>query len=402
MSGEPSARDALAARLLEHTTRGIDRLSVEVAGEHVTLWLRQGRLRESCTCGSEGCEHVAAALAFLLQDEPLARSGELSLRAPARAASLADAASLGAIADALDELCLATVRAGLAVPESPSLRQALEQLLAAVPSPTPRAVARWVGRFRAALVAGDLGETARLLDGAAQWRDMLRAQDDTTAAVEARRAWLGTVDPSGASALADVTLLEVAREWVAGLDRAALERRYLLDLTSGDTYVEQRLRGETAISVGSCPRLAHVAFAEIEPGLQPPGVRLLQYTLSLPSGEASWQRVVQLAQTEVATVRELFTAALARSPALAEPFVVFAPHQRDAGPDGALRDQRGERIALDDEHGGLAVDELSTVTAGAELMCVLGRLLGRPTGLALRPLSVIVRRGAWLELRRVT
>lgn len=403
MSSDAALRDALTARLSPDPETGVARASLSIAGEQVTLWVRNGQLRETCTCGGENCEHVRTALVFLVGEVGASLS-----ETPFRALSLrpftqsVEVASLSPLADALDELCLATVRSGLGNPEAPALKQAMEQLTRSAPQPVPPALGRFLGRFRAALASGEGGEVARLLDGASRLGDLLRKGGTTTADAERRRAWLGAAEPAGVSALAEATLLEVGREWVAGLDRAALERRYLVDLTSGDLLVEQRARSEAEASVGPCPRLVHVAYADVEPGQRPPRVRLLQYTVAIPQAEAAFPRLVQLAIADVATLRAQFTAAHVECPGLAEPVALFAPSELEPGPEGSLRDAQGERLLLDDEQGGPGADALRAAIGSADLVCVLGRLLGRAAGLALRPLSVVVRRGAWLELHRVT
>jgi hypothetical protein len=145
-----------------------------------------------------------------------------------------------------------------------------------------------------------------------------------------------------------------------------------------------------------------VAFAELEPATRPPRARLLQYTLSVQLTEAPWQRVVQLAHTEIAALRDLYVSDLRACPGLAEPFAIFAPTDVEQDPDGMLRDARGERLAVRGDAGTPSLDALLAASRGGDLVCVLGRVLGHASGIMLQPLSVIVRRGAWLELRRVT
>lgn len=402
-SSQPTANEQLLARFLQHAESGLRRLTLEIAGEQVTLWLRQGRLRESCTCGIERCEHVAVVLQFLVEGAAASAPADLRVRSSMRPPSNDEA--LAPLLEAFEELCLAAARAGIAAPDSPSIQQALEQLLEAAPKPVPLSLARWVGRFNVCLMAGDVGELASLLDGALQWVEELQRDGGSFAASARRRAWLGALDSGNAMAatesLAEVTLLEVAREWVSGLDRAAIERRYLLELVSGEVFTEERRRGELEISVGPCPRLAHVAFAELETGVRPRRARLLQYTISAQIHEAPWQRVVSLAHSELSTIREHYAADLRASPGLAEPFTIFAPTQVDVA-GSALTDKRGERLTLRTAPSLSTMDSLLAATRGADVVCVMGRLLGRASGLIMHPLSAIVRSGDWLELRRVT
>jgi hypothetical protein len=406
MSGEstvPTANELVLARFLQHADHGLRRLTIEIGGEQVTLWLRQGRLRESCTCGLERCEHVAVVLQFLVEGAAQSSPAEVRVRSSMR--PLASSEASLPLPAAFEALCLATARAGVATPDSPSIKDALVQLLAAAPDPVPLSLARWVGRFMGSLSVGDAGELSRLLDGALSWVDELRAGDTSFVASANRRAWLGPVEGGNAVAstdsLAEVTLVEVAREWISGLDRAAIERRYLVELVSGEVFTEWRRRGDTDISVGPCPRLAQVAFAELETAMRPRRARLLQYTISPEVSEAPWQRVISLAHTEISTLRELYAADLRASPAFAEPFAIFAPAQVDLS-GCALTDTRGERLTLRTAPTISTMDALLAATRGADIVCVLGRLLARASGLILQPLSAVVRSTERLELRRLT
>jgi hypothetical protein len=390
-----SDHEALLARFLQHADSGLRRMNLEIAGEQVTLFTRDGRLRELCTCGVERCEHVAVVLRFLAEGAAQASPNEVRVRSSVRPPP--PEAEKVALAAAFEELCVACARAGIEARDSPSIKQALEQLLQAAPEPVPLSLARWIGRFRDALSFGELGELSRLLDGALNFAEQLR--EDAFSALEQRRAWLDEAD--GGDALSEVTLVEVAREWITGLDRASIERRYLIELVSGQVYSEERRRNEATVSVGPCPRLAQVAFAEVDSATRPPRAKLLQYTVSLQVPEAPWQRVVSLAETELGVLRERFAADLRASPALAEPFAIFAPAQIEIAAN-ALTDSRGERLALRSDPNLSGIDALLAATRGADVVCVLGRLLGRASGLLMKPLSVVVRSGDWLELRRVT
>ncbi len=374
--------EELLARFLDH---GLRRMSFDVGSDQVTLFARDGSLRKLCTCGVEPCEHIAAALRFLANEAPSEVRHRSSARPPPPAQTQL------ALATAFDELCVACARAGIEATDSPSIKQALDQLLAAAPDPVPLSLARWIGRFRDALAFGELGELARLLDGALFFAEQLR---------EGERVWLE--DVAGGEPLSEVSLVEVAREWITGIDRASIERRYLVELVGGQVYSEERRRDDAAaISVGPCPRLAQVAFAEVDANTRPPRARLLQYSVSMHVPDAPWQRVVSLAQTEIATLRERFAADLRASPALAEPFAIFAPAELEIAAN-ALTDTSGERLALRSDPNLSGIDALLAATRGADIVCVLGRLVGRASGLLMKPLSAVVRSGDWLELRRVT
>jgi hypothetical protein len=111
--------------------------------------------------------------------------------------------------------------------------------------------------------------------------------------------------------------------------------------------------------------------------------------------------VVSLAHTEIATLRERYAADVRASPAFAEPFTIFAPASVDVS-GCALVDTTGERLTLRTAPTISTMDSLLAATRGAEIVCVLGRLLSRASGLILQPLSAVVRSGDWLELRRLT
>jgi hypothetical protein len=136
--------------------------------------------------------------------------------------------------------------------------------------------------------------------------------------------------------------------------------------------------------------------------MRPRRARLLQYTISVQVPDAPWQRVVSLAHTQIATLRERCAADLRASPAFAEPFAIFAPAQIDVA-GCALVDTAGERLTLRTAPTISTMDSLLAATRGSsEIVCVLGRLLSRAPGLILQPLSAVVRSGDWLELRRLT
>lgn len=385
--------EQLTQRLMQH--EAVRRVSLEVAGEQVTLWLRGGRLHESCTCGVERCEHAQGARRLLLDRGPATLE---RVRGSSRPPPAIPEQRL--LHEAIEALALATARAGVVAQDSPSIRSALDQLLAAAPAPLPLALARWVGRFQDAREQGEVGEVARLLDGLLRLGDALRG-GSAPELPALRRAWLGSLEPLGTTPVADVSLLEVAREWLDGVERVELERRYLVELASGAAYVEERRRSEPEISVGPCPRLAHVAYAEVDGAARPPRARLHQYTISSAVPESAWQRLLELALTELSTVRGLFSSEQSSSPGLAEPFVIFAPSEL-APEEGAVLDREGERLAIGSERRSTGLEPLLAARGTGDLAAVLGRLSSGAAGLVLHPLSLLVRRGEWLELRRVT
>jgi hypothetical protein len=393
----------LPGRLARQGERGVRRVAIEIGGELVTFTRRDARVQAVCTCGGERCEHYTAALRFFGEDganaalAPREAGKRSSLRPPASQRNEARA-----LADALSELCLATARAGTRAPDSPSLRAALEQLNAAAPEPLPIPLARFVGRFTHALASGEVGELARLLTGAQRFSDELLRADSSAEAKARARAWLGVREGEAPAALTDMVLMEIGREWLAGRVRSAIERRYLVDLATGELYCEERRRGDPDISVGPCPRVVQVAFAELETALSPGRARLLQYTVTPEPSALQWTRLAALGEAEVSVLAARFAEAERRCPGMAEPAALFVPRELVSGPSGSLRDSMGVRLALSDDSEAPLADTLRALSGDGDLLWILGRLRGLESGLTLRPISVLVRRGNGLSLRRVT
>jgi hypothetical protein len=395
---------ALVARLSRHGERGVRRVSIDVLGEQVTFTRREAGVQAVCSCGVEGCEHYRAALRFF-GDEPVATL----LPAPApkqRASSRPAAPSRGgdaeALAEALEELCLATARAGTSAHDSPSIRAALDQLIASAPQPLPLCLLRFIGRFHDALEVGEVAGVARALAGAQRWAEEVRRGDRGEGALARRRAWLGSLEGEAPGSLTDVTLVEVGREWLSGLTRSSLERRYLVDVANGQLYAEERRRGEQDISVGPCPRVVHVAFGELDTATEPPRARLLQYTVSAELAEAHWERLAELGETRLPELLTRYADAARRCPGLAEPVVLFAPRELTDGSAGSLRDAMGSRLELRDDQEAPAADTLRELAAEGDLVWVAGRLKGGAAGLSLRPISLLVRKQSKVRLWRVT
>jgi hypothetical protein len=387
----------LAARFARHADAGMKRITLEIGGEQVSLFQRQGRLRALCTCGQESCEHLTTALTFLGERASLLPEtrGRTTLRTPAPAGP-----DMVAIAQAFDELCLAVARAGTSMPDSPSIRAAIEQLLARVGTPAPLGLSRWIARLQDALSAGDATFVARLLDGTRELAAELKSGDRSASALARRRAWLGSSEPSN-DALTDATLVEVGRERLSGLSRASIERRYLLDVGSGEAFKEERRSGEQEVSDGPCPRVVHVAFAELDAGTLPRRVRLLQYTVSIAPSAEHWSRIGEHAAHSVRELGIRYAEGARRAPGQAEPFVLFAPRELARSPEGRLVDDTGDSLPIADDSEA-ATQVLHAASAGGEVLWVAGRLLGLSRGLALRPISLLVRRAEAMQLCRVT
>jgi hypothetical protein len=393
----------LATRFALYAETGLRRAQFDVSGEQVTLFMRQHRLRALCTCGVEQCEHLDAVSRFLGESSSLMPSERererirSSLRPPAP--PLAD---LEPVAAALEDLCLAVARSGLSSPDSPSIREALDQLLARVGTPPPLALSRWVARLQKALANNDVGLAARILEGARQLSDDLRSQERASAPLARRRTWLGMSDGFSADSLTEATLLEVGRVRVSGSSRAAIVRRYLLELSTGEVFKEERRKGDHDVSVGPCPRVVHVAFAELESATVPRRVRLLQYTISARPEEQHWLRVAEHATHSVRELGLRYAEGARAAPGLSEPFILFAPVKMGRESTAILEDSEGERLELSDTVDAPGADALRAQVNGGQLVWIAGRLVGIATGLVLRPVSALIRRPDALHLCRLT
>ena len=114
--------------------------------------------------------------------------------------------------------------------------------------------------------------------------------------------------------------------------------------------------------------------------------------------------MVSLAHTDVASLRARYVDDLRAAPALAEPFVIFAPATLQDGDSMAFLDVHGERLALTATDAGNdgTTQILRGLSEAGLLACVLGRLVDGDAGMALCPLSAVVRQGEAHMLRRLT
>ena len=197
-------------------------------------------------------------------------------------------------------------------------------------------------------------------------------------------------------------MLEVGRERVSGSSRAAIERRYLMELSSGELFKEERRKGDHDVSVGPCPRVVHVAFAELESATVPRRVRLLQYTISARPEEQHWLRVAEHATHSVRELGLRYAEAARAAPGVSEPVVLFAPVKMGGHASATLEDSEGERLELSDTVDAPSADALRAQVQGGQLLWVAGRLVGIATGLVLRPISALIRRADALHLCRLT
>lgn len=353
----------------------VRRATLEVSAdgrvELVTVTLQpDGSLLVAATDGTSDGPHVRAALRLLagLAPEPSEDPRE-SLPPPGPSEP-----ARHPLGDALDELLLAVARHGVdAATNAASVTEALERLVEIVGKSPPAGIARFIGRFRLALGRRDVAAVARLLDGAARFAAQLREGSTDTEARRARGTWLGRPnDPeTPRETVYDRTLVEVGREWVAGLSRASLQRRYLVCTVTGEVFREERNRVELG-SVGSCPRLVLAGLVEIELGGNPRAMRLLQYAVSPRISSETWERLGELAVPSVEELRPRYRAAMKASPALAEPFALIATKAIDPG-SLVLDDGCGGKLPLRGGPSGVDVRVRSMVESGA-LRWVAGRI----------------------------
>jgi hypothetical protein len=384
----------------------VERITTEVEldgqRESVTLSLHDGALSWSCSCGNQGCAHAQAALAFLSDaDPPPVRKSSLSTPrfslGPSRdrrtlvQADAAVRADPGVLAGILEDLITAVVRSGADAGLSPSIEEGLARLRIAAPSPVPLGVSRWAGRLKQAISDREPDELARVLAGANRLIDDLRAATPSADARRSLLSWLGSRgnDTLGTVRATDLTLLEIAREWLPGFERAGVERRYLLDLGDGQLYREERALGAQTASLGPCPRLLTVWLAIVEQGAPPKAIHLLQYAVTPAIEPGVWERTAEHALRGFRTLIDIYREALSSFPGLSEPFVTLAPSRIG---DASLGDAEGFVLPLRCAESPAVLRHLWSMAQGAEPLFVAGRLVDRDGLIGLLPLSAAVKR----------
>jgi hypothetical protein len=384
----------------------IERLSVDVTlegrNEIVSLLLRNGELSWSCTCGRGHCEHAQAALAFFSDTPPKAREDRIAdLGEPPLSAHVdrrivaqsdqAEHADTGALAEVLDDLLIAVVRSGVDGGLSASIEDGLARLRSSAPAPLPLGMSRWAGRLKHAIATRDTDELARVLDGGCRLVDDLRAAAPSNDARRRVLSWLGSLgkDAGATERVSDLTLLEIARERLDGIDRACVERRYLVDVSDGQIYREERAPSAQTASLGPCPRLLTVWLAAIEQNAPPKRLRLLQYAVTPVIEPEVWEQLAQRAAHDFRLLVDGYREALDSFGGLSEPFAIVAPASiADAG----LADANGRLLPLLCPENPSAPRHLEAMARGAEPVWVAGRMIDRAGVLGLAPLSAAVRR----------
>ena len=388
-------REAIAAKLaaqsIEPNHAEVGRVSVDITlderTETVTLSLRDDKLLCVATDGSLQGPYIEAAIAFLggAEFERISQPPRVSLNPPASGAEQ----PIDTLATALDDLVVAIARVGFdQAHDSPSVDDGLQRLLKVAASPTPRGLSRWVNRLRDAIDNDEATKAARLLDGASRLARDLQENDRSAEAHQRVIAWTGGQRDStpGLELLYDRTLVELAREWLGGVDNSGIERRYLLDLRSGEVFREERLRSERA-SVGPCPRQLVVGLAEIEPGPAPRRVRLLQYVVQPEVSATTWARIGQFAQRNFHEVAETYRASLKAFPGLAEPFALIAPQLLDRDCGMNPMDSDGRSLPISRTRMPELAAAFESMTAADDPLWIAGRLEHSEDGVEILPLS---------------
>ena len=377
-------------------------MDVEVEGrvEMVTLSLRDGELQCVSSDARNDGPHVRAALQFVAGMETREDSSppgslvSISAQSP-------EQSSASELADALDDLLTAITRIGVdKAQHAPSVDAALERLIGVAPTPTPSGLGRFIGRLQQAIRSAELRRVARLLEGASELADALRATTPSPQAELRIGAWLGTRPGStpDVELLHDRTMIEVGREWLSGTERASLERRYLIDAHSGGIYREDRLRNANA-SLGPCPRQLRVGLAEVEPGPNPRRIRVLQYEVEPDVPAESWDRLHQVASQSFVEITEQYRCALRSSPALCEPFALIAPFRIERNGGFKAFDAEGHQLVLDrSERRGAVLAFYDLLAQGIEPSWLAGRLTDTGTTVCLTPFAMGTFDGKYTRL----
>jgi len=370
-------------------------MDIEVEGrvELVTLLLRDGELQCVSSDGQNDGPYVRAALQFVAGTESREDSSPPGPMDAVAGQSLEPGAP-NELAEALDDLLTAMTRVGLEKAQyAPSVDAALERVIAVAPQPTPPGLGRFIGRLHQEIRSGEIRRVARILDGASQLAEALRAEAPTTESEQRLGAWLGARPGSTPKVdlLYDRTMIEIGREWLSGTERASVERRYLVDSRSGSIYREDRPRHATA-SLGPCPRQLRVGLAEVEAGPSPQRIRVLQYEVQPDVARESWERIHQVASRSFAEVTEGYRRAVQTYPSLSEPFVLVAPYRIER--DGVFKafDPEGHQLVLNrSERRGAVLAIYDLLAEGVELSWLAGRLTDTGATVCLTPFALGTR-----------
>jgi hypothetical protein len=400
---------------------GVDRVTLDIVigdrREVVTVRLQQGALCWSCTCGTNPCEHVQVALTWIggaPAEKPVRERTEIDLNRAASAWShlswppdlrtigdfdQAARINLAALANYLEELIVTAARTGSGAGLTEGVAGAINRLIELMPRPVPVGVSRWIGRLRVAFEDHSVEGVARLLHGASRLVADLRLARRDPVALERFVSWLGahSDDKRTIERISDRSLLEVAREWMDGTERADIEKRYLVDLNDGEIFLEERTREQSSASLGPCPRLVTVGLAVAEQGARPRRIRLLQYATAVSIPAESWGHVSAWASRAFAPLRDVYQQSILKYPGLSEPFAVIAPARLVHDPLPVPLDESGHPLPLAAARDPYAIRVLDALASNQRPEWIAGRLVDAQGTLMMRPLSMAVVIGG--ELR---
>lgn len=385
----------------------IDRLTCEVQDrqrrELVSMRLQDGALQVVCTCALVGCVHVRAVLQLMaLQPAPATQVPRLERSQAERPAhDLPMPAAAAQLGEALADVVTAVVRAGICSDRVAYVRETLSRVERALPPPLPLGLLRWLGRIQEAIDTQDTVLAAHALSAAAELAQDLRSGRSPPEVSVRLSSWFGDDAGAPVERLSDRNLVELAREWINGTTRNQIERRYLIDLDSGEFYREECVRGGASSSVGPCPRLVGVSLAEVEPGCAPRRLRLLQYTTTPNLERSHWDNLAAWGQRDSRALLSAYRSAVAELGALAEPFALTAPRSLHSEGRPSLEFDRGAALPLcEDQEPGL-LKYCEQLMRRVNVVWVAGRLLEQDGQMMLRPLAVGVQEASLLRCERL-
>ena len=378
--------DRLAAPEEAEIGRAVFEVTAEGRTEWVTLTFREGKLVVTSTDGQSEGAHAAAALRLLGGTAP-----------PEAGPEIREETSPGVVetphdplAGALRHLVTSVARIGRRnALGSPTVEDAIARVVSASGEPPPPAIARWVGRLREALMADGGSYAAQLLSGAVALEEALESPARNAEQTGRIHAWLGP--RSGRVAVETVhdrVWIELAREHLSALGPAQLQRRYLLDLSTGEILREERLHGGPPLSLGPCPRKVTVALAEIEQGPMPRRVRLFQYAVTPFVEDSAWAEVAGLAERSFSALARAYRQAFVEFPGLGEPFVLVSPSAWEQVAGLVPVDEAGDALPVARADAPGVVDLVFGRVAQKEPGWIAGRLAQLEDGLVIVPYAL--------------
>jgi hypothetical protein len=416
--GQASDTDGVVQRIV------VD-VSVDGRTEMVTLSLRDGEIAWSTSDGDKRGPHVIEALRLLaagasgaglsilpkgVRTSPGELASELrpSLLAEedkSRKSDPADKSRAEVLAGLLEDLVTAIARVGVReARESATVREALERIAEATGQPMPVGVSRILGRLRRSLSRLHVDRVARILEGASCLAEDLREASPSPRARQRIVSFLGP-EPGSSDIVrvSDRTLVEVGREYLTGMERAYVDRRYLLCVDSGEVFKEERGRGAPSGSVGPTPRTLTVGLGEVAEGTTPRAIRLLQYAVSNQVTADVSNRIDEAVKTNFGEIIESYRQNLDRYPGLAEPFVVVAPQKLEHDPGTHILDREGTPLPLSKADGlGRTQALRALLTAGRRVDWISGRLVDSEGSPILVPCGVGYREDGVRRIRRLS